>query len=355
MGIMMKTVTMRPACKVSSDGKIMSDESLALLELLPLRCKLNQSVLRFLRNFFAYNSPYSSNKKEKGNDNDDEEEDLAEVFFREFRVKPCKLKVDYHPIDVDMKALREGSYIEVLNVFPLENMELMLDTVEIKNICGWGSAFSETSSRWMDNICQTQMYKFLTDATPFHTITTVGGGMINLALIPLHHHRNGGRVPDLSHAYKDVTHDFASTVALETLNTTSKVTKYIAEVLNKAVSISAMPNNNMQHYKSTKLDLPARPRAVPHNVADTVDHAVDSISRGLRTANYAILVLPRKEYQRNGTSGAITSFVRAVPIAVLAPCVGASEAFSYLCVGARNQMRPDVRREEEACLNGLTD
>ena len=53
----------------------MSDESLALLELLPLRCKLNQSALRFLRNFFAYNSPYSSNKKEKGNGNNDDEED----------------------------------------------------------------------------------------------------------------------------------------------------------------------------------------------------------------------------------------------------------------------------------------
>lgn len=303
---------------------------------------------------------------------------ITEVFFREFRVKPCKLKVDYHPIDVDIKALREGSYIEVLNIFPLENMELQLQTVDIKNISGWGSTLSEMSHCWLDNICQTQMYKFLTDATPFHTITTVGGGMINLALIPFYHRNNGSKsstattssshyrflqeqqYQTLSRAYKDFTHDFASTVAFETLNTTSKVTKYMADVLNKAANI---PNNmhSNGHYNNrstttTKLNLPNRPNGgVPHNVADTVDHAIDSISRGLRTANYTILVLPRKEYEKNGTSGAITSLVRNVPVAVLAPLSGASEAFSYLCVGVRNQMRPDVRKEEEACFRGLMD
>ena len=67
------------------------------------------------------------------------------------------------------------------------------------------------------------MHNYFTHPTPFHTITTVGGGMINLALIPFnyHHHRKG------------------------------------------------------------------------------------------RTVNYTILVLPRKEYQRNGNTGAVTRIVRA--------------------------------------------
>merc|ERR1711862_391318 len=188
------------------------------------------------------------------------------------------------------------------------------------------------------------MYKFLTDATPFHTITTVGGGMINLALIPFYHRNNGSKsstattssshyrflqeqqYQTLSRAYKDFTHDFASTVAFETLNTTSKVTKYMADVLNKAANIpnnmhsNGHYNNRSTNTTTTKLNLPNRPNGgVPHNVADTVDHA-------------------------------IASFVRNVPVAVLAPLSGASEAFSYLCVGVRNQMRPDVRKEEEACL-----
>merc|ERR1719410_263657 len=173
--IMMKMVTIRPTAKISSDQKLMNDESLVLLELLPLRCHLDQSALRFIRSFFF------SREQPK------QEEELVGTFFREFRVKPCQLKVNYRPNDIDMKALHNGSFIEVLNVFPLENMELTLRTVEIRNVCGWGAAFSHLNSHWLADVCDTQMYKFLTDAVPFHTITTLGGGIFNLVLLPLNH------------------------------------------------------------------------------------------------------------------------------------------------------------------------
>lgn len=39
--------------------------------------------------------------------------------------------------------------------------------------------------------------------------------------------------------------------------------------------------------------------------------------------------------------------VKAIPIAVMAPLSGASEALSYTLLGARNQMRPDLYQEEE--------
>ena len=50
--IMQKMITKHPTLRVSSDGKLMSNESQATLELLPLRCYLNQNALRFVRNFF---------------------------------------------------------------------------------------------------------------------------------------------------------------------------------------------------------------------------------------------------------------------------------------------------------------
>lgn len=278
-------------------------------------------------------------------ENTPKHEEIVGTFFREFRVKPCQLKVNYHPVDVDIKALHGGSYIEVLNVFPLEDMELTLRTVEIQNVCGWGSAFSELNKSWLEDICGTQMYKFLADAVPFHTITTLGGGIFNLVLLPLNKSNSS-----LSRAYREGSIDFRDTVALEALNTTSKITKFIAEALNKAASLSS--SSNINSYKNI-IHLPPRPNATPRNIKDTTNHAMDSISRGLRTANYTILVVPRKEYQKKGASGAITSFVRALPIAVLAPLSGASEALSYTCMGLRNQIRPDVRREEEARQRGM--
>jgi len=40
--------------------------------------------------------------------------------------------------------------------------------------------------------------------------------------------------------------------------------------------------------------------------------------------------------------------VRAVPIAVLAPIIGATEALSYTLLGIRNNMDPAKKHDEEA-------
>ena len=52
-------------------------------------------------------------------------------------------------------------------------------------------------------------------------------------------------------------------------------------------------------------------------------------------------------YQRDGTSGLLRSVVRAVPVAVLAPVAGATEALGNIMVGVRNQLDPDAYRDWE--------
>merc|ERR1712176_1570457 len=52
--IELQMVTHHPLLRVSSDGKLMSDESKATLELLPMRCHFNQDALRFVRDFFSF-------------------------------------------------------------------------------------------------------------------------------------------------------------------------------------------------------------------------------------------------------------------------------------------------------------
>jgi autophagy-related protein 2 len=44
----------------------------------------------------------------------------------------------------------------------------------------------------------------------------------------------------------------------------------------------------------------------------------------------------------------VRAVVRAVPIAVLKPMIGASEAVSKTLFGLRNTMDPDVKHENEA-------
>ena len=58
-------------------------------------------------------------------------------------------------------------------------------------------------------------------------------------------------------------------------------------------------------------------------------------------------VVPYREYQQSGARGAARVAMRGIPIGIVAPIAGTSEALSYTLLGIRNQLRPDKRREEE--------
>lgn len=50
----------------------------------------------------------------------------------------------------------------------------------------------------------------------------------------------------------------------------------------------------------------------------------------------------------NAPQGAVRSVIRAVPIAVLKPMIGASEAVSQALLGLHNTLDPNVRYDNEA-------
>ena len=333
--IMLQIVTKHPSLRVSADGKLMSDESRATLELLPLRCYLNQKALRFIRNFFSGNPGPEEILGDVGDgamDDSDaiDDDELINIFFNTFKVRPCKLKVDYLPEKMDMESLRDGNYSEILNLCPLEDMIINLAAVENHDLTGWGSVFSELAGKWIEDICSTQAHKFLTRAAPVQLLSTLGDGVADLALVII--------VPeDNASAYlKNVvggTTSFASKVAVEAISTSAKLTRFAANQLtNKALATSP---------------LPSRPRNVPRNAGDTFSHASKSLVRGLREANHNICVIPYREYQQSGASGAARGAMRGIPLGVVAPIAGASEALSYTLLGIRNQLRPDKRKEEE--------
>ena len=232
--------------------------------------------------------------------------------------------------EMDMESLRDGNYSEILNLCPLEDMILNLAAVENHDLTGWGSVFRELAGRWVEDICSTQAHKFFTRAAPVQLLSTLGDGVADLAMVII--------VPeDNASAYlKNVvvgTTSFASKVAVEAISTSAKLTRFAANQLtNKALARSP---------------LPSRPRSVPRNAGDAAAHAYESMMRGLCEANHNICVVPYREYQHSGASGAARGAMRGIPLGVVAPIAGASEALSYTLLGIHNQLRPDKRKEEE--------
>ena len=82
-------------------------------------------------------------------------------------------------------------------------------------------------------------------------------------------------------------------------------------------------------------------------VRDSLEHAYDSLSRGLNSAAHTIIAIPIQELERSGPRGSVRAVFRALPIAVVKPVVGATEAISITLLGVRNKIDPITRREEE--------
>lgn len=335
-------VTWHPKYCLTEDDEIENDVSHATLEVLPLRCNIDQRAVRFAIAFFAAEDGLAENSNHSWAVGLKE---IPQPLFQSFKVKSCKLKVNYTPVKVNVEALREGCYVELINISPLVDMVITLQEVHIQDLVGFGPNVKELVGRWIEDVCATQMYKFLANARPFQPISSVGGSAANLVVVPWEAYKKGDKV---GRAMRSGAASFAGSVAYETLNTSAKLTGLAAQALS-----SATPDRRSVEGSISSSFLPSRPNDTPRGIGDTANHALESLARGFETANYKIVIVPYREYRRSGTTGAVKSVMRGIPVAIAAPVGAATEALSYTLLGARNQVRPDKRKEEEASERGL--
>jgi len=266
-------LTWHPPTRVTPNNEIVNDEAEAVAKILPLRCRLNQRALRFARTFFDMEDPDENRKK----DRTPGVYRFPPPLFSSFRFKPLKLKVDYRPERIDTKALRDGAFVELINLSPLDGMILTLQQVQLDYIEGFGSVLSLTIRRWIEDICATQMFKFLTNARPFEPLSHVGGSAADLIVLPWEAVKNG---ESIRAALRTGASSFSTALLYETVNVSSRATHFLADQVARA-SMGGTSGNNV---------LPSRPMGVPRGVLDTTPHVVESISRGLQAANYKVSV-----------------------------------------------------------------
>jgi autophagy-related protein 2 len=335
----LQMITWSPKNRITLDNEVESDDCEVTMQLVPMRCILDQRAISFIRAFFhnEYDEKDESKKWSAGLHL------VPPPRFRSFCVKPWKLKVDYTPQKLDLAALREGSFVELVNISPIDGMVITLSQVRVEDVVGFGSAMGGLLGEWIHEICSTQLHKFLANARPFEPFTAVGQGVSDLIVLPFEAFKNG---EDVRRAMSSGVKSLVDTVTFEALTTTSRLTQYAA---NKMAGAVGGNRNNM-----AANPLPSRPTSAPKGVRDVTGHAVESLARGLQAANYKVVIVPFREYSRNGATGAATSIIRGIPVLVVAPLTGATEALSYTLLGARNALRPDIRKEEEASRTGFS-
>lgn len=216
-------------------------------------------------------------------------------------------------------------------------------------------------------------------------MVNVGSGMADLVLLPIAQYRKDGRV--LRGVQKGVK-SFVSSTAIEAVKLGARLatgTQVILEqtenvlgsAFNEQVTAETIPASPIEAgYERTgqdwadgreTADLISKYAEQPVGVAEGVQSAYSSLKRNLNSAAQTILAVPMEVYEKSGNEvrlfefsvdgdfiadiqwqGAVRAVIRAVPIAVLKPMIGASEAVSKTLLGLHNQMDPEVRLENEA-------
>lgn len=344
-----------------------TDEHRLQVNMLPLRCHANQATIEFAQRFFRADAPEpragedatatdeaataspASHVPTTTSSTSREDAELANgvaiegkegppshvMCFQSVDVRGFRLKIDYDTRNVDLAALKQGSLIELLNLFPLEGVELELQRAVFNGIVGVDTAAQLVAESWLQDITSSQLHKFVAGTGPIRPLSEVGAGAANLVLLPIQQYKQDGRV---LHGLRKGAVGFVKTVTLETVHTSQKVTRCVASVLDDLVSSEDTAPRRLEETQVYEQ---------PANIRAGLKHAKHSLSRGVNSAAHAIIAVPVKEYRRSGPKGALTSVIRAVPVAVLQPVIGATEALSYTLLGFRNGMAPDIKRDEE--------
>ncbi|KAF8212161.1 hypothetical protein K438DRAFT_1806068 [Mycena galopus ATCC 62051] len=338
-----------------------SEEARLRAKILPLRLYVDQDALDFLKKFFSFKDPQSATPVESESDG------KGDIYFQLAEIFPVDLKLDYKPRRVDYRALREGKTIELMNFFHFDGAEMTLRHITLAGITGWPRLFDMLNDLWTPDVKATQLVDVISGVAPIRSVVNVGSGVADLVLLPIAQYKKDGRI--VRGVQKGTTAFFKST-AVEAIKLGARLATGTQVILEQAEDVlggqfknpvtaeTVQPTVGGDYYgqygqtgsdeDDEPGDLISKYAEQPVDLKEGVQSAYKSLQRNLNSAAQTILAVPMEVYERSGNEGPVRSVIRAVPIAVLKPMIGASEAVSKTLLGLHNTLDPNVRHENEA-------
>ncbi|KAJ6630872.1 hypothetical protein B0H10DRAFT_2160244 [Mycena sp. CBHHK59/15] len=336
-----------------------SEETRLRAKILPLRLYVDQDALDFLKKFFSFKDSQSALATESDPDED--------IYFQLAEIFPVDLKLDYKPRRVDYRALREGRTIELMNFFHFDGAEMTLRHITLAGITGWPRLFDMLNDLWTPDVKATQLVDVISGVAPIRSVVNVGSGVADLVLLPIAQYKKDGRI--VRGVQKGTTAFFKST-AVEAIKLGARLATGTQVILEQAEDVLGAQFKNPVTTETVQVpsvgaeygqygpnasdeddepeDLISKYAEQPVDLKEGVQSAYKSLQRNFNSAAQTILAVPMEVYERSGNEGPVRSVIRAVPIAVLKPMIGASEAVSKTLLGLHNTLDPNVRHENEA-------
>nr|ODN96840.1 hypothetical protein L204_03549 [Cryptococcus depauperatus CBS 7855] len=334
------------------------EEELRLrVKILPLRLHVDQDALDFLKRFFSFKAPSSPSESQNYSS-------PPGPYFQHVEIFPIQLKLDYKPKRVDFQALREGKTIELMNFFHFDGAEMTLRHITLSGITGFERLGNTLQDLWTPDVKANQLADVISGVSPIRSMVNVGSGVADLILLPIEQYRKDGRV---SKGIQRGANSFVKSTALEMMKVGARLATGTQVILEKAESIlgGKLGENMVGQVRGSaserlfaesglieegsssddEEELVSRYANQPNDMKEGVQAAYKSLSTNVNAAAQTILAVPMEVYERPRNNGPLKAVIRAVPIAVLKPMIGTSEAVSKTLLGMRNSLDPSARLE----------
>lgn len=350
------------------------------IRVLPLRCYLDEDLISFAKSLVP--PPSATSDTVKPSATEDTKPAAAspgasssDLYFQSVMITAVELKIDYRASSVSITALHGGDYLQLLNIFPLDGLEITLKHVKLHGLNGVPPLLHGLLETWVKDIYANQLHRVISGTAPFRGLSNIGSDLHELLVIPLRDYRKSGGT--MKHLRRS-TETLVRTVTRETLHATQQITMFVASALSELASDSPVSSGNMVggngsgkaqgrvtnststgHHSQRPSHGAHRAGAVssngptpqPTNLLQGLEQAYGSVSREVASAAETVIAIPIREYVHTGPGGYLKSVIRAFPIAVLRPVAGVMEGVSYTMLGLRNNLDPEARIQEEDMWN----
>ncbi|RKP14359.1 ATG C terminal domain-containing protein [Piptocephalis cylindrospora] len=344
-------------------------------KILPLRFHVDQDTLNFTLSFLLSAMAHREETDGPTISSRVQIEPEDESFIQLFDMKPLRLKVDYKPKRVDYRSLRHGQFLELVNIFQLDAAEMTLQGVRLSGVYGWARLARSLVEQWIPHVRDTQVPGLVGGVAPLRSLVNLGTGVADLILLPIEQYRKDGRV---IRGLQKGAHSFVRATAMEALKLGTRLAVGTQVMLEQADDI-LRSDGGVRRGQGSRSSDPMGPgqegdgvmvenrgddgtndsnealsisstskfASPPSGLTEGLEQAYRSLSRNMGMAAHTIFAVPMEVYEQTGTSGTARAVVKAVPVAILRPMIGASEAFSKTLMGLRTSVDPSQRAEME--------
>ncbi|KAJ9050559.1 autophagy- protein 2 [Entomophthora muscae] len=302
--------------------------------LLPIRLFVDQDALNFLIDFFLGDTQVDPLEPPESPPSDSSDD----IYFQYVEISDLEVKLDYKPKHFSLRQLSEGNFAELVKIFQLEDAQLSLDKVRLTGVNGFARLTDELISHWLPQIKGSQIPQMVSGVGPMRTLSNLGSGVADLVLLPFQQFKKDGRI--VKGVAKGVA-SFARSTTSEAVHVSASLVMGAQVILERADTLLRPPSSPSSPRTSRPETRTVSKYAnQPENINEGMEFAYRSLRQNIGTAARTVLAVPFEVTERTGAQGTTRSIIRAIPIVVLQPMIGATQAVSMALLGLRNSLDP---------------